>query len=402
TRQRLMQVIEEEREILDATRRENYQLRAKVELDGQDIQGLEGRLGELEASAGRIEGRKCRAGQAADRGRGHHSEQACRRRAAARAPSRRARPSPKQRQRQKKSAAETAAARRSGGHRGGRPRELPDDWLEGPDRQPGQRLTAAKVAAGRRRGDRRSRQSGDEFVLVCTPRQQAAASRSGGGGLSMRRYPEDQRSRSGERLSGQGAHSWPGAQAKIWRGGVAAAPWQTKRPRGCRRSHSRRRPQQPSVEPQQQQQQQQVANASKAHRPLRTQVAPAATQRRQWKRQWRWWQRRRSSQRQSSEHNNSEPRWTLSAAPQPARTAVGGPAAAPSARPSSRASGVPRLNLDFATRDGAEQQQSGADSVRDFLESRELTASARRYADQLIDRKEPNFRPKQGLRQGIL
>ncbi|PAA51313.1 hypothetical protein BOX15_Mlig033127g1 [Macrostomum lignano] len=404
---RLMQVIEEEREILDATRRENYQLRAKVELDGQDIQGLEGRLGELEAQLGELKAENAelarRLTEAADTIRSSVSEKSGSRRAEqeGEAVSQRLRQMEaemnrlreevaEQRQRQKKSAAETAAAAAAAATEAVGPRELPDDWLEG-------RSAAGPAADGGEGGgrseERRSpdRQSGDEFVLVCTPRQQAAASRSGGGGLSMRRYPEDQRI--SQRVSDFLARVPTVGQARRPKSGAAesaAAPVADEAPERLPPQSQQAPPQQPSVEPQQQQQQQ-VANRPKLIDRLRTQVAlqrrnggsgsvsggggsggaPASDN--------------RAEQQRAVILQGLEALDSFRSA-STARTAVGGPAAAPSARPSSRASGVPRLNLDFATRDGAEQQQSGADSVRDFLESRELTASARRYADQLIDR----------------
>uniref|UniRef100_A0A1I8FBQ7 CCDC92 domain-containing protein n=1 Tax=Macrostomum lignano TaxID=282301 RepID=A0A1I8FBQ7_9PLAT len=376
---RLMQVIEEEREILDATRRENYQLRAKVELDGQDIQGLEGRLGELEAQLGELKAENAelarRLTEAADTIRSSVSgeERQPARRAGGRGRQPAAAPDgggdePPARGGRRAAAApeEIRGGDRggggSGGHRGGRAAELPDDWLEA-DRQPGQRLTAAK--------------SGDEFVLVCTPRQQAAASRSGGGGLSMRRYPEDQRI--SQRVSDFLARVPTVGQARRPKSGAAesaAAPVADEAPERLPPQSQQAPPQQPS-EPQQQQQQQ-VANRPKLIDRLRTQVAcsdataaveasvggggsggaPASDN--------------RAEQQRAVILQGLEALDSFRSA-STARTAL----RRPSARPSSRQSGVPRLNLDFATRDGAEQQQSGADSVRDFLESRELTASAR-------------------------
>uniref|UniRef100_A0A1I8GXN0 GRIP domain-containing protein n=1 Tax=Macrostomum lignano TaxID=282301 RepID=A0A1I8GXN0_9PLAT len=44
----LMQIMEEDRAVLQATRQENLELRSRVESDSRDIAGLESRLGELE------------------------------------------------------------------------------------------------------------------------------------------------------------------------------------------------------------------------------------------------------------------------------------------------------------------------------------------------------------------
>uniref|UniRef100_A0A1I8FSX5 Kinesin motor domain-containing protein n=1 Tax=Macrostomum lignano TaxID=282301 RepID=A0A1I8FSX5_9PLAT len=231
----------------------NYQLRAKVELDGQDIQGLEGRLGELEAQLGELKAENAELARrlteaartpfgAAWRGRQpaalRQMEAEMNRPARG---GRRAAAAPEEIRGGDRAAAAAAAATEAVG-----PRELPDDWLEG-------RSAAGPAADGGEGGgrseERRSpdRQSGDEFVLVCTATPAAArhlaaaaaasvcaairrtsGSRSGGGGGSGGAPASDNRAEQQRAVILQGLEALDSfrsaSTARTAVGGPAAAP----------------------------------------------------------------------------------------------------------------------------------------------------------------------------------